>query len=296
MSDEQTELSIKEDYAFQLRYEEEKPYQNIKSAAPFHVVSSSLVRGKESFEKFSARIEEEILSWPKDTQLDVFPEYFARKTPPRQMLTFLEQLKLRLPAHFDHLVLVMGTVAFTFNGLYTNNAIIIDKRHTWFVPKTKVLEGDTRWGIVGGHNPGVIEFPKFKLGVLVCSDLWDIMLTYKLDHIGKADILAVPAWTATGTGNREFSKQDWHALARTRSTEYGVIVAVADHIDNFKYSDVANATIIFSPANRRKIFPTASIFQDSAAIQLLEVDQSVHRWRAKGLGQRDFLISPHVPL
>lgn len=268
---------------FCVEYVEPTHYKTLYSDEPYSIVTSSLVRDMDKpFEIFIIELEKEIMSWPKDTLLGIFPEYCWRKTSPVEIFNYIKILQTKIP---KILTLVLGTLEFTLNGKYTNNAIIIYEDKIWYVPKTKVLHQDKLNGLVSGYNNGVISLPRFRLAVLVCADLWDTPLCYKLALIENADILAVPAWTSTFKGNRIQAKQDWHSLARTRSTEYSVIVAVADHIHNFPNHDVANATYIFTPANRGEIFSDENVNKSISIINPTALKLHVDRWKQKGLGQ-----------
>ncbi len=248
----------------------------------FNIVCSSLVRDMNlSFEVFIAQIEKEIYSWPSNTLLGIFPEYCWRLTPYAEVLAYVEILKDNIR---PDLVLVLGTIEFTINDKYTNNAIVVGSGKTYFIPKTKILKNEVKNGLAPGNNPGVIEFENFRLGVLVCADLWEPQLLNKLVLKEKADIIAVPAWTSTSRGNRNSSRLDWFSLARAVSTQYSVVVAVADHVVNGAISDVANTTIIFSPSNRQKKFPLEEfIMADAELVDIDAVAEARYRWKDKGL-------------
>jgi predicted amidohydrolase len=248
----------------------------------FSIITSSLVRDMTMpFIHFTEKLEEEISSFPSDTLLAVFPEYCWRLTPQVDVFNYIETLKSKISSD---LCLVLGTLEFTLHDKYTSNAIVLHNNVLYYIPKTKVLAGEVNNGITPGINPGVIVLPHFRLGVLICADLWEPSLVYKLVLEQKADIIAVPAWTATAKGNRSLARLDWHSLSRTVSTQYSVVVAVADHVYNYAKTDVANATVIFSPVNRQKMFPIHDeVFQDNANINLVTIEQSRQRWKNKGL-------------
>lgn len=264
-----------------------EPCQKLESSEPYSIVSMSLVRDMEkSFVAFAKQVESEIDALPDDTLLFVMPEFGWRKTAPSIVFAFLEGMKAKLAAKRPDIVIIWGTLEFTLNGKFTNNAIVTYKNKLWFIPKTKVLAADRAQGLVPGVNPGAIQFPRFKLGVLVCADLWDNFLCLKLAEVQKADILAVPAWTATMKGFSESAKLEWHALAKTRSTSSHVITIVADHMRHFPKSDVANATIGFTPDNRRRNFPINLIEKEIVQMKPISIEDAKKRWDEKGLGQR----------
>ena len=214
-------------------------------------------------------------------QINIFLEYCWRLTPKDEVFSYIELIKSKIPSD---LCLVLGTLEFIYDDTYTNNAIVLCNSEITIVPKTKILNKEVDDGLLPGINPGVIVLPNFRLGVLVCSDLWEPSLLNKLVLHDNVDIVAVPAWTATIKGNRSNARLDWFSLARTVSTQYSVVVVVADHVYNFTNTDVANATIVFSPDNRRKHFPTSDfIHHDSELIDFLSINLARQRWKNKGL-------------
>jgi len=271
---------------FEVQHVPTMSYDKIESDEPYSITTVSLVRDMtKSFEEFTKELETEIMSWAPDTLLGVFPEFCWRKSDPEEVFKYLEKLKSKIKSN---LVLVLGTLEFTLNGKFTNNAIVLHDSKFWYIPKTKVLDTDALLGVVPGENPGVIKFPRFNLGVLVCADLWDAQLCYKLAYLQGADIIAVSSWTATRPTNRLNARRDWHALARTRSTEHSIIIAVADHMYNFPKTDVANATSIFTHDNRSKEFPCDEyIIRDIVSINLKAAKEARDRWISRGLGQTD---------
>lgn len=248
----------------------------------YHVGSSSLVRNMEkSFLEYQNEIEEEITKYPDDTLLIVFPEYCWRTTPPKEVFDYIDKLKNKIPSK---LTLVLGTLEFTLNGKYTNNAIIISNKNMWFVPKTKILEGELKQTLIVGINPGVIQLQYFKLGVIVCADLWEAPLIYDLVLKQKADILAVPSWTATRQGNRIWAKLDFITLAKSRSLEFSVPIIVSDHFINRPTTDVGNALIIADPSNRQIPLPLDEYVERLIhKINSTDIIYARNRWKQKGL-------------
>lgn len=248
----------------------------------YHVGSSSLVRDMEKpFLAFQQEIELEITKYPEDTLLIVFPEYCWRTTPPKDVFEYIDELKNKISSK---LTLVLGTLEFVLNGMYTNNAIIISNKNMWFVPKTKVLEGELKQKMVAGINPGVIQLPNFRLGVLVCADLWEAPLVYDLVINQKADILAVPSWTATRQGNRIWAKLDFITLAKSRSLEFSIPIIVSDHFINRPTTDVGNALIIADPSKRQIPLPLdENVERLIHKINSQDVIHARNRWQQKGL-------------
>lgn len=129
------------------------------------------------------------------------------------------------------------------------NFILFQKLVAYSKICNSVLADEVRNGLSPGINLGVIELPHFRLGVLICADLWEPFLLYKLIIEQKADIIAVPAWTNTLLGHRDSARIAWYSLTRAESISYSVPIVVADHLnnnDNHEKYDVGNATIIFS--------------------------------------------------
>ena len=255
---------------------------DISNTEPYHVVTSSLVRDMEKgFSVFQSEIEAEIALCPSDTALIVLPEYCWRDTPPVEVFKYIDELKEKLS---PHLTMVLGTLEFKLNGKYTNNAIIISDKRTWFVPKTKVLDGEIHQNMVPGENPGVIRLPLFTLAVVVCADLWEASLIHKLVIQENADILVAPSWTATRKGNRQWAKLDFITLAKSRSLEFSIPVVVSDHYHNRPTTDVANALIIADPSNRQIPLPLEEYIDRIVhKIYPVKVVHARQRWANKGL-------------
>ena len=88
-------------------------------------------------------------------------------------------------------------------------------------------ERDTR---TPGTSAGVFEVQGFRLGVLICGDLWHPELSREL--VGRVDVLCVPAATVVNAqGNREYARGAWHRLAFVRAMETGAAVVVSDWAD-----------------------------------------------------------------
>ncbi|MCP4248044.1 MAG: carbon-nitrogen hydrolase family protein [bacterium] len=78
-----------------------------------------------------------------------------------------------------------------------------------------------------GSAAGVFEIEGFKIGLLICADLWRPELAREL--VGAVDLLCVPAMTAVPAKSHvKYARALWHSLALTRAMENGLAVAVAD--------------------------------------------------------------------
>ncbi len=86
------------------------------------------------------------------------------------------------------------------------------------------VESDTRQP---GDSVGLFQLDDFRVGVLICADLWHPELAREL--YSKIDLLAVPVKSSVPTEkNIEYARSLWHALALTRAMENGFAVAVSD--------------------------------------------------------------------
>ncbi len=81
-----------------------------------------------------------------------------------------------------------------------------------------------------GDGPLIVEFEGFRVGVLICADLWHPELAREL--CGKIDVLAVVVKSSVPTHeHKEYARQNWHAMALTRAMENGFAVLVSDWPD-----------------------------------------------------------------
>jgi predicted amidohydrolase len=254
------------------------------------VICSSFVRDMNStFKIYTDTLEDivnqAIIKYPTHSLLLIFPEYSWRLTPVEEVLSYVNELKDKLK---PNVTLVLGSTEFVHNDKYTNNCIVVHEGEVAYVPKTKILKSESNRGLVSGVNPGVIQIGDMKLGVLVCADLWEPKLLHLLAK-QSVDIIAVPAWTLVLKGREKIARTSWHALSRTVSTQYGVVVAVADHataLSDSKNPDnsVGNVTVIFSADNRNKEYPIDDVvWKDIEIIGLDSIRAERQRWKEKGL-------------
>ncbi len=131
-------------------------------------------------------------------------------------------------------------------------------------------EADTR---VAGNSVGLFEIDGFRVGALICADLWFPELGREL--AGKIDLLAVPVKTSVPTDkNIEYARSVWHAMALTRGMENGFAVAVADwpeseHVMETAHGSgrtrqthfTAGASCIIDPSHRPDIGRIQRVFQ-----------------------------------
>lgn len=78
-----------------------------------------------------------------------------------------------------------------------------------------------------GESAGVFELDSFRVGVLICADLWHPELARALCN--QVDILAVPVKTTVPSEkNVEYARTLWQSMALTRAMENGLAVLVSD--------------------------------------------------------------------
>ena len=78
-----------------------------------------------------------------------------------------------------------------------------------------------------GDSPGIFELDGFRVGVLICADLWSSGLFSEMYE--QIDVACVPAKTAVPSDEHVIYAQTlWHGLALMRAAEFGVPVAVSD--------------------------------------------------------------------
>lgn len=145
--------------------------------------------------------------------------------------------------------IVLGTFAkLSSDGNKYNTAILANKyKVIGEVQKIRTLKKETK--VKSGMNDKIIEMNGLRVCVVVCADLWDNTLIHNFVNNQKADIILVPAFTATQM-NSDYAKYQWYSLAITRSREFAVPIVVADHIRNTDRCSVGNATCIVDPSKR----------------------------------------------
>ena len=94
--------------------------------------------------------------------------------------------------------------------------------------KRRLFDRELHHGVTPGENITIFDLDGWKIGVLICADLWYPELCREL--VGQIDILGVPAQSVVRkAAYQTYGRKLWHALALTRSQENSIIVAVADH-------------------------------------------------------------------
>lgn len=258
----------------------------VSSTVRYAQPENTFVNDPESWSEFCDRICEEVRNLPSDTRFCVFPEYCLRKTPFEEAQLLFNHLAHKIPSE---LVLVLGTVDVENCGSLHNSAVVIRDRFIQYVPKTNIIPQDAANGVSPGKHPGVFQLvvDDIKFAVLVCADLWNIPLCYSLAVDQGADVFLVPCWTSCQKGNRSRVRDEFRSLARTRSLEYGIVVAIADHPFNYPKTDVSNSTCVFSPTDRDQILPHDIVHQDELVVDLADLRHRRVDWIARGLGQKN---------
>ncbi|MBC8277815.1 MAG: carbon-nitrogen hydrolase family protein [FCB group bacterium] len=166
--------------------------------------------------------------------LIILPENFVmtgsgpkRTTDPRPYLEFLTDL-----AAENNAFLIGGS----FHRLdkpsgHTYNSCFIFDRSGKIIGeyrKRKLFDREIHDGVTPGEKITVFDLDGWKIGVLICADLWYPELCREL--AGQIDILGVPAQSVVrNPAYQAYGRKLWHALALTRSQENSLVVAVADH-------------------------------------------------------------------
>lgn len=224
----------------------------------FKIVCISLTNfPDEALDQFLIRINNVLSKISSDTDVIVFPEYCWGENNFEDVRKCID--KIRTNYNFN---IVFGSHPFELEkNKTTNNAIIsIIEDELKFSPKTIPMEGEKeRNNIIAGENLGIIEINNIKVGIVICADLWNWRLIRDIVTNQKADILLVPAFTVVPKGHREYAKYQWLSLAITRSREFVVPIAIADHSDNGEIYDVGNVTCVIDPSRKD---PSISVIED----------------------------------
>jgi len=187
-----------------------------------------------------------------------------------ETFSFLEEL-----ARKAHAFLVGGSVACRRpNGQVVNACPILDPggRRIGEYAKRKLFAAELDFR-TAGNSPGIYNLGEFRLGVLICSDLWYPELAREL--MGQVDILCVPTKTTVASVDYvSYARTVWWSLALTRSVENALPVVVSDwcekgHATHF----TSGATSISDPAGRPDPFKLQQKVSDgSEGFILAEID------------------------
>jgi len=166
--------------------------------------------------------------------LILLPENFVmtgsgpkRISDPRPYLEFLGDL-----AAENHALIIGGSFhrLDEESGKTYNSCFIFDRsgNNIGEYRKRRLYYREIHHGVTPGEKMTVVDLDGWKIGVLICADLWYPELCREL--IGQIDILGVPAQSVVrNAAYQTYGRKLWHALALIRSQENSIIVAVADH-------------------------------------------------------------------
>ena len=94
--------------------------------------------------------------------------------------------------------------------------------------KRKPYDKELKFGVSPGVEPGIFNIEEWRVGILICADLWYPELSRAI--MERVDIIAVPVQSVVrDSAYQEYGRRLWHALALTRAQENAVITLVADH-------------------------------------------------------------------
>jgi predicted amidohydrolase len=114
------------------------------------------------------------------------------------------------------------------DGTWRNTCFVIDDqgREVGSYHKRVMFtyEQDTR---KPGNGPGIFELAGFRVGVMICADLWEP--GYLREYQGRIDLLCVPAKTTVASeGYTDYARRLWWNLAMTRAVENALPIVVSD--------------------------------------------------------------------
>lgn len=127
--------------------------------------------------------------------------------------------------------------------------------------KQRLFAGEQKQRIAGSRRL-IFEARGFRVGVLICADLWWPELAR--DLCGRIDLLCVPARSSVASpGHAAYARRLWHALALTRAMENGYAVAVADHAFT---AGMTSAEASAAPAKASDQRPSSPEARDAGSI------------------------------
>jgi predicted amidohydrolase len=206
--------------------------------------------------------------------LTVLPEYAWGNYSTEDINQDISEIQRSL---LDNQLVVFGTSFRNSTQGNYNSAIVVTKKTINYVDKTRVLDHEnSHRGIRNGSNLQAFDFMGLKIAIVICADLWDSDLLNQLINIKHADILLVPSMTVVANGHGNYAKVQWHSLAITRSREYLIPIAVADHHSNGKEYSVGGATCIANPARKSAEMQTSDDFlslpENGKAIEIIDLN------------------------
>ncbi|MCY3411401.1 MAG: carbon-nitrogen hydrolase family protein [Candidatus Heimdallarchaeota archaeon] len=223
------------------------------------ITSSSISKlNNESKEEYFQRITVEINQWPADTFIGILPEYCWGDIEINDVLPFVTNISQSVS---------FGIIFGSILHESTNSAMFVYNGDVKFIQKETILRYESERGIVKGYNQGVIYFKGKRIAILICADLWNYHLLERIVLNERADLVFVPSFTVVQPGFREYARNQWIALAITRSREFIVPIIIADKKSNSDY-DTGEMTAIIDPSIKTDSIKTISdfiCFPDSTA-------------------------------
>jgi len=177
-----------------------------------------------------------IESAAKESALDlvILPENFVMwgseagiERDPAPIIDFLADLAITYSSY------IIGGSFHRLNeitGEYFNTCFVFDRQGEIIgsYSKRKLYDRELKFGVTPGGEPGIFNIEEWRVGILICADLWYPELSRAL--MERVDIIAVPAQSVVrNSAYQEYGRYLWHALALTRAQENAVITMVADH-------------------------------------------------------------------
>jgi len=177
---------------------------------------------RQTLERFASR---------QTVDIVVLPEAFNGQPAEHDDGAAAEQTRqfLRTLARTCHVNVIGGSIEYRHeDGRIRNTCFVVDRegREIGQYAKRKLFarETDTR---TPGDQAGVFEIAGFRVGVLICADLWFCELAREL--AGRVDVLCVPAKTTVPSDRYiEYARVLWLNLALTRAVENALPVVVSD--------------------------------------------------------------------
>jgi predicted amidohydrolase len=128
----------------------------------------------------------------------------------------------------SHIIGGGAPVADPLSGKSHNRAVICHRNGDIIGRYDKrVLFSSEQDARMPGAAEGIVELDGFRVGILICADLWDPALSRAMS--GRVDVLAVGVKSSVPTeGHIKYARQLWHSMSLIRAMENGFALLVAD--------------------------------------------------------------------
>ncbi len=216
-------------------------------------VQPQLKRGcaEENFEE----IKRFLKSAAAEVQIDlaVLPEHFPMWSDYQGLSSKNEKALLFLQGLAEDLNIYLIGGSFhrldkSDNALY-NTCHIIDRLGEIIgcYHKRKLFDKELKKHVKAGINNVVLEIEGWRVGVLICADLWYPELCREM--MDKIDILCVPAESVVRNAEYiDYGRGLWHALALTRAQENAIVTVISDHAASNGNPCVSGGSSITDPS------------------------------------------------